>query len=225
MDEAVFWTKTRRSDTGCLEWTGFIMPNGYGQISEGKKRIYVHRRAWEMVHGPIPAGMSVCHHCDNRRCVQVAADDRWPNGHLFLGTTADNLRDMASKGRSNYGVRCPTHILSEEDVLRVHAMLVAGLPIKAIAASFAVSKGAIDGIARGKSWRHLVGPVPIEVRGDHQIRGEEVAWLAKLTPKQVTEIRQRAVNGQSVRSLVEDYGVSDSSIRAVIKRRTWRHVP
>lgn len=41
--------------------------------------------------GPIPAGMKVCHSCDNAAC--------WRPAHLFLGTQRDNMQDAGTKGR------------------------------------------------------------------------------------------------------------------------------
>ena len=71
-------------------WTG-ATANGYGQRSVGGKTQYVHRLAWEEVHGPIPEGMRVLHHCDNPPCYEIT--------HLFLGTSKVNTEDMIAKGR------------------------------------------------------------------------------------------------------------------------------
>jgi len=50
-----------------------------------------HRVAWVIAFGPIPPGKFVLHHCDEPLCIR-------PH-HLFLGTQAENLADMAAKGR------------------------------------------------------------------------------------------------------------------------------
>lgn len=80
---------------GCLVWKGATVDGGYGRIQLNKKSSLLHRVAWELVNGPIPDGMVVCHTCDNPPCVNVA--------HLFLGTQLDNLADMRAKGRGRSG--------------------------------------------------------------------------------------------------------------------------
>ena len=82
-------------NTGCLLWTASLDGKGYGQIAargpHGWHPRLAHQIAWELAHGPIPAGLVVCHRCDTPPCVNVA--------HLFLGTMRDNTQDMLAKGR------------------------------------------------------------------------------------------------------------------------------
>src|SRR5436305_1293534 len=96
---ARFWERVDKSGE-CWEWTWSIGGPGYGQIVNRKiclQPMTTHRVAWELHNGPIPKGMHVCHHCDNRKCVRPS--------HLFLGSHKDNMKDRDRKGRVASGNR------------------------------------------------------------------------------------------------------------------------
>lgn len=89
--KTVIEASSRTDPSGCLIWTANFYPTGYGSVWwEGRNR-RAHRMAWEVAHGPIPAGMHVCHHCDRPACVNT--------GHLFLATHVGNMADKAAKRR------------------------------------------------------------------------------------------------------------------------------
>ena len=75
---------------GCWEWSGAKVQQGYGLIKrKDGAQLRAHRVAYELAYGEIPAGMFVCHRCDNPRCIRPS--------HLFLGNHDENMADMVIK--------------------------------------------------------------------------------------------------------------------------------
>jgi hypothetical protein len=77
--------------SGCWEWQGFRHPSGYGQIYLHGKKWSAHRASYRLHKGEIPAGMDVCHSCDNKPCCNP--------DHLWLGDQRANSLDVVSKGQ------------------------------------------------------------------------------------------------------------------------------
>lgn len=83
-------------NSGCWLWTGSVGSHGYGQLSiPGKAPETAHRVSYRLHNGEIPAGMLVCHKCDNPVCVNP--------DHLFLGAPQVNALDCKAKGRNTKG--------------------------------------------------------------------------------------------------------------------------
>ena len=139
---------------GCWLWTGALR-NGYGQFWLRRRMPRAHRLSYRYHVGPIPDGLCVLHNCpggDNPACVNPA--------HLWLGTQADNMRDMAAKGRSS---RAPTmfgeeHVdakLTTNDVRAIRRGLAAGTYQRELAATYGVSESSVSRIKTGRSWAHV----------------------------------------------------------------------
>lgn len=143
-----FWAKVDKSGgpDACWLWTA-AQADGYGRFGRGSA--LAHRVSYELHNGPIPEGEGyhgtcVCHSCDNRLCVNPA--------HLFLGTQADNVRDMHSKQR---GSRPPSHAkLTRECASAVRCLRVTGQYVqRELAELFGCSRENVAAILAGRSWR------------------------------------------------------------------------
>jgi DNA invertase Pin-like site-specific DNA recombinase len=111
----------------CWEWIGAVKGGGYGSVTVNHKTISPHRFAYEAKYGP--TSLHVCHHCDNRRCVN--------DSHLFAGTAQDNKDDEVSKGRHSVGLRHPQYKnISTNEIVALYEQ---GLSAEKIAKKFRVT--------------------------------------------------------------------------------------
>jgi hypothetical protein len=142
-----------RPEAECLVWAGSRDGRGYGKVYVGNDlHIKAHRYAWHIAYGGIPAGMHVLHRCDNPPCCKL--------DHLFLGTHADNMADMARKGRAGPLAK-PEAILRGEDSnstlteQQVREAIESDETSRDIATRFGVAPATIVHARAGLSWAHL----------------------------------------------------------------------
>jgi len=73
------------NENGCWIWQGYKTEKGYGQIRFRNKTYLAHRFSYE-VFKTSTSKKYVCHKCNNPNCINPE--------HLYLGSQADNIRDM-----------------------------------------------------------------------------------------------------------------------------------
>lgn len=176
----------------CWVWTAGRFACGYGQFAKGRPSRYAHRISWALANGPVPDGLWVLHKCDNRPCVRP--------DHLFLGTHADNMRDMVEKGRSTVGDRNGSR-LHPERLRRGDNHPSRTRPER-----------------RPKGDGHWTRKRP-----DGVLRGE-AHGAAKLTERDVVEIRRLVASGGVRKAVGSQFGITGTMVSAIVNRTSWAHV-
>lgn len=161
LDESTFWQDPHRRldgysiaeriayrsmpepNSGCRLWLS-ATDSGYGVFSYKNRKVYAHRAAYELAHGPIPDGLHVCHRCDNPPCCNP--------DHMFLGTHLENVADMRRKGRAARGERQTNSKITRRDVLRILADVRRP---SVIAAEYGISRNHVNAIKAGRVWKHI----------------------------------------------------------------------
>jgi len=140
---------------GCWEWQRHFCRGGYGsmqlKLSSAKaKTVNTHRLIYKVLYGELSTEICVCHHCDNRKCINPA--------HLFIGTHKDNLRDMYSKGRSNpgraFGVANGLAKLNDDKAKEIYRRCF-NEKILYLAREFGVTPRVIRLIKLKETWKHI----------------------------------------------------------------------
>jgi len=237
-----FWEKVdKKGPDDCWNWKPPCSGEGYGMIydSFSRKEIGAHRYSYEIHCGPIPDGMFVCHHCDNKKCCNPS--------HFFLGTNQDNILDAAKKGiiggprpaiqgENHYGAK-----LRKEQVEEIRLMLSNGVKMEVIAENFFVSRSTISSIKTGRTWfSPAVSPskkryrslrdiainnnMPTEAEQTRSPNLGENNPQSKLKEKKVKEIKRMLADGYSLSHIAKRFSVSRAAITDIKMGRTWSHV-
>lgn len=150
--EQRFWARVNKTNV-CWLWTASGNGQGYGKDAyrwpQGCLFIMRTGLVGSFITGQFPKVFACFTVADNGECVNPA--------HLFLGTHAANMADMAAKGR-HADVKGEAHNrvkLTNHQVLDIRSRR--NQSTRALAAEFGVSHAQIGGIRRGVYWSHL-GP-------------------------------------------------------------------
>ena len=223
-------------ENGCWNWTR-SKNKGYGVVNAMNRTFGAHRVSYELSIGPTPAGASVCHRCDNPACINPE--------HLWLGSHAENMADMKSKGRNStppvsrgddhwlrkYPDRVPmgeqvrTSKLTAEQVTALRIDYCAGAGRAELASKYGVSPLSIHDYVSGGAWAHLLGKDGSPTLADLQATAKKNSKpSATLTPEIVREIRTELSRGALGIDLAAKYGVHKATISDIKLRKIWADV-
>lgn len=181
--------------TGCWNFTGICTKQGYGHVSTNRRGKVItrkaHRLMYEQCVGPIPEGLTIDHLCRNPRCINPA--------HLEPVTATENTR------------RSPTTKLSKLKATELRLLYRTGCFSQLeLAKAFGVSERNVNLVVKGKSWI-------ADFAGNHQLTlNAKQGRRSRLSEKQISELVMRYRNGETQKSLAEDFGVSVPTVSRLV---------
>ena len=188
---------------GCWLWRygswaqhQYVDEHKYPRLMIGGVRKPVSRWVMQVTTGEDRDDMEPCHSCDRPPCVSPA--------HLHWGTHQENMQEMGERRRTGPDRHPEKYQFGDRHWTRQFP----------------------ERIPRGPR------PGDYASGDDHYTRRnpELITWKgtahyqARLNPFLVREIRARAAAGESPTWIADDLGVGRGTVRAVIERRTWKHV-
>lgn len=132
----------------CRIWHGCKVTGGYGMLTVRGRGRLAHHISWIEHHGGEPIGYDFCHTCDTPACINP--------DHIWVGTTAENMADMAQKGR-NRQPRGEAHNKAKLTVAQVREIYTADGNGPEISRRFGIDKSTVYSIKSGVTWAHVTG--------------------------------------------------------------------
>ena len=174
--------------------------NGYRfvKIKNSDKKslemIKIHQLVLLSFLGPCPNGMECCHTDSNPSNNNI--------DNLRYDTHTNNIKDSLLNG-SFYRNR-----LKKPDVLTIRNARAAGMPIKALASKYNVSRDTIREVCIGKTYKLIGGPRTTAPRSMDGL---------KLSCNQIEVIRERRADGETLISVADAFNISESAVSLIVR--------
>jgi hypothetical protein len=136
----------KRLKNGCVVCISHKLTCGYLLLTRNGKQVYAHRLIYEYFIGPIPEDKPfVLHKCDNRACLSYK--------HFFIGTHADNMKDMFEKGRVPSGEKHVRAKLTSKKVYNIRKKYKTGkYTYKELGKGYGVDGSHVGHIVNNRKW-------------------------------------------------------------------------
>ena len=147
-----FWSKVVKQPSGCWNWIGChaTQKHPYGLFTMDGKQHRTHRLSYEAHKGSIPAGLHICHACDNPACVNP--------DHLWAGTHQDNMKDSGRKGgHSRFESHNGAVKLNRQQIETIKKRAATGEKRTTIAADYGINDRTVRKIVSGERWGWIGG--------------------------------------------------------------------
>lgn len=154
--------------------------------------------------GPRPPGMECCHYPDRNPCNNHLSNLRWD-------TKKANEADKRRHGTVARGESGGNSKLTESQVRQLFSDVAEGMADKQAAVKYGISPLYVGELVRGESWAHLqIQPVPDRRR--------------VLNPELVRAIRARHAEVKSCRQVGQEFGIDQSQVHNIVRRKQWAWV-
>jgi transcriptional regulator with XRE-family HTH domain len=137
--------------------------------------------------------------------------------NLAWGTAKQNAQDKIEHGNQPFGESSPKSALKRSDVIQIREMYQSGDYTQVdLSDRFGVSRAQIHRILTGKRWARADGPILEESMNGLNLPG------AKLTERDIVDIRIEYKNGSTLTDLGERFGISFQHVSRIVNGKRFR---